>query len=86
MDGGYRQQNWEYDPTLNTDDSDESEREIIEGQVFDSGDKELDLILESLSVKMKMDEAESEEYDGSKLDKFEFKYQNNNGNGHVKDE
>ena len=80
MGGGYGQQNWEYDP------SEETKKETIEEQTFDSGDKELDLILESLSVKMKMDEAELEENDSSKLDKFEFKYQNHNGNGHVEDE
>ena len=48
--------------------------------------EELDLILESLSVKMKMDEDELKEHDSSRLDKFEFKYQNHNGNGHVEDE
>ena len=78
--GGYGQQNWEYDP------SEKSDTEVIEEQAFDSGDRELDLILESLSVKMKMDEDELKEHDSSRLDKFEFKYQNHNGNGHVEDE
>ena len=67
---------WEYDPT-------EEEPENVE-ESFNSGDKELDLILESLS--MKIAENEINNYNSSKLDNFEFVYKNHNGNGHKDDE